>query len=717
MKRSLFFLSQLSLYLAVIIVLFGAVLEFYNITWGTGVWLGRFSFKWALAFLVFTLFCVFCQVLIILVLQRHETTMRVFDRLASLRDRLGVVRWILAVMLLLMPAWLLQYTAWGLILHGPYLRILIWAVSTVLIGIFITRAQGRLLTWHGMLASLALMSGMIMFVSSLRDVTDYPFSLGWSEGNRLWDYSVMFGREIYIYPEKQPIPVFLDVGRQFVGGIPFLIPGVTIVQARLWVALVNVVPYLILGWIAFSLPRKHFLYVFLAGIWAYLFVKQGPIHPPLLLCAIVVAFAWRKPLWIAVPLILGAGYFAATSRYTWMFAPAMWAGMLELSGATLENNRLTRNSWVRAIAVGLAGLSGGYLIPSYGPILMARISSVLRSQSGDPVSGAGGGMTPAAIADVISEQTLLWYRLFPNATYEQGILLGLFLAIFPLVVLLVYLYKIRRWNLNGWQKPAILLPLLAFLVVGLIVSTKIGGGGDLHNMDMFLIGLLFAGAMAWRNGGYEWIKQTDQSPLWIRVMLLLLLVIPACQPLRYMTPLSVSEDLQWVKTLADIPPEAPVPDILPSESDTLETLESIRRAVADASTRGEVLFADQRQLLTFGFIEGIPLVPEYDKKLLINQAMSDDARYFSRFYKDLAEQRFSLIITNPLYEVIRTEADMFGEENNAWVKWVTIPLLCYYEPVLTFREAEIQLLAPRRDISNCEKSLPTYEDAQASPSP
>ena len=31
----------------------------------------------------------------------------------------------------------------------------------------------------------------------------------------------------------------------------------------------------------------------LAGIWAFTFVEQGPIHPPLLISAIIVAFAWR----------------------------------------------------------------------------------------------------------------------------------------------------------------------------------------------------------------------------------------------------------------------------------------------------------------------------------------------------------------------------------------------------------------------------------------
>ena len=30
--------------------------EFYNMTWGTGKWLGEFSFKWGMAFFLFVLF-------------------------------------------------------------------------------------------------------------------------------------------------------------------------------------------------------------------------------------------------------------------------------------------------------------------------------------------------------------------------------------------------------------------------------------------------------------------------------------------------------------------------------------------------------------------------------------------------------------------------------------------------------------------------------------
>lgn len=690
-------------------VLYKACVEFYQIAWGSGIWLGQFSLKWALAFFVFLLFCVLCLAAVAAIIWSPRISASIFYRLSDFRERLGPVRWVIAILILIIPVWFLQYTFYGVVIYRPYLRILLWGLSTLFLGSLLTRGTKELLTWPSLLAALVLTSGVFNFVAPLGSVTDYPFSLGWSEGNRLWDYSVLFGRDLYDYPADKSIPVLLDIGRQFMGGIPFLIPGLTIWQARLWIALTNVVPYLILGWIAFKRPKKYFFHWLLAGIWAFTFVRQGPIHPPLLLSAILVALAWGRSLWIAIPLIIVASYFAEVSRFTWMFAPGMWAGMLELSSVGYQNGILGRKTWIRAFSAGLAGLFGGYLAPQLIPSATRWFTSFAVQPESEIVAELRNDVAVPSVSTGISAQPLLWYRLFPNATLEYGILVSLLLAIAPLVVILIYLSATRRWPLNTWQKLAIILPLLAFLVVGLIVSVKIGGGGNLHNMDMFIIGLLFATAMAWRNGGHEWIERATTSPSWVRIMILLIIIVPGLQPFMSLTPISISEDMASVMTLADIPPAGPFPETLPSEQDTLKALNKIRGEVEIAASSGDVLFMDQRQLLTFGYIQGVPLIPEYDKKVLINQAMSEDAQYFQSFYHDLESQRFSLIISNPLHMRMQSDIDDFSEENNAWVKWVSTPVLCYYEPLVTLKKVTVQLLVPRQDISACDQMLPLFE--------
>jgi len=686
-------------------VLTRACVEFYNIAWGTGIWLGQFSPKWALLFFLFVLFCIACLTSVGISLWAPQKLDRVFNRLSALRNRLGPVRWVLAVLLVFTPVCVLQYTYWGIVLHEQYLRILIALLSTLLLGWLLTRERGGLLSWFGTLTALVLIFGVCVFFAPLARVTDYPFSLGWSEGNRLWDYSIMFGRRLYEYPEGKSIPVYLDAGRQFIGGIPFLIPGIGIGQARLWVALVGVLPYLILGWVAYRPVKGDILPWALAGIWAFTFVEQGPIHPPLLLCAILVALAWGRPLWVAVPLVAAAGLFAQISRFTWMFAPAMWAGMLELGGAVAIADRLDKSAWRRAISVGIAGVLGGYVAPFYIPRTITWIKAI-SGQTSAPAVGIGG-VTPGQVGASLSSQPLLWYRLFPNETYALGILIGLLLALGPLIFILIHLSRTHRWMLTGWQKLAIVLPLLAFLAVGLIVSTKIGGGGDLHNMDMFIIGLMFTGAIAWRNGGRQWFDTINAAPVWTRMMAVALIVIPGYWSLTGMSPISVNGDIGMIVTLADLEPSPnPLPDTLPSSLDTSEALDGIRAEVERAAPLGDILFMDQRQLLTFGYVTGVPLVPEYDKKVLIDQAMSENAQYFESFYRDLASQRFSLIISNPLHERIKTDSAEFGEENNAWVKWVSAPVLCYYEPVYTLKKVTVQILVPRRDISDCSRILP-----------
>ncbi len=714
MQQRNLFLRRLFIFMLSIYLLTWSFVEFERIAWGTGAWLGQFSVKWALALFLFGLFCILCIIMVWIILWSPRRLERTSEFLSSFRDRLGLVRWILVFMFLIIPVYFLQYTFWGKVLHGPYLRILLAGFSAILLGWMLTKATNGLISWRAALTALVLISGTYTLFVPLIEVTSYPFSLGWSEGNRLWDYSVLFGRQLYDYPLDRPIPVLLDIGRQFVGGVPFLIHGVKIWQVRLWVALIDIIPYLVLGWAAYRLGKNNILRWGLAGLWAFTFVHQGPIHPPLVLCAIVVALVWERPLWLAIPLIAVASYFAEISRFTWMFAPGMWAAMLELSGTATKNHWLDKKTWFRAISVGVAGVLGGYVAPFWVPSLLQWIRTIGASPvATKPDAVVSTGVTVSVVNASVSAQPLLWYRLLPNATYGEGILIGLALAVLPLIAILVYLSRTGRWKLNIWQKLAIVLPLFAFMVVGLIVSVKIGGGGDLHNMDMFIIGLMFAGAIAWRNGAYKWIDEVHAAPVWVQFTIVALILIPGYKSLTLMSPISIKQDIKTVATLADInedPLPNPLPDTLPSEPDTIKALESIRRAVAKASQTGDVLFMDQRQLLTFGYITHVPLIPEYDKKVLINEALSGNAQYFERFYQDLASRRFSLIITNPVNRRLDKSEGNFGEENNAWVKWVTTPLLCYYESFDRLKRVDIELLVPRQDISACDQVLPTNEN-------
>src|SRR5215211_7244496 len=96
-------------------ILLGAIREFYQIAWGTGVWLGQFAVTWFLAFVLFSLFCILWLFCIAVLLWRPQTFERLFSWLEMLRAKIGFLRWFIAAFLCLVPVYILQYTFWGIV--------------------------------------------------------------------------------------------------------------------------------------------------------------------------------------------------------------------------------------------------------------------------------------------------------------------------------------------------------------------------------------------------------------------------------------------------------------------------------------------------------------------------------------------------------------------------------------------------------------------------
>ena len=481
-------------------------------------------------------------------------------------------------------------------------------------------------------------------------------------------------------------------------GLPFLLPNTNILFHRFWSALVLSLPYVILGWIVFSQKGRKNIDVLLLGFWAFLFLNQGPIYTPLIISAILVALVWEHSLWLAIPVVAIAGYYAEMTRWTWEFAPAIWAGMLSLNNSKLNHVRLTLRAWVRVIALAIAGISIWYLYPAFQNAWKNQANPI--AELGNAVAGTVSGAQEAT-----SSQPLLWNRLLPNDTYPEGILGGLLIAIMPLAILLIYLIKKKYWQPSLGQKIIIGGALFPFLIVGLIISTKIGGGNNLHNLDMFLIAILLVTAIAWRNGGRIWFTQEQHIPLWTKGLIILLVALPAFKHLLGLRPnLSLNESqIKQVQILTD----SETVESLPAQSDINDALWLLRHEIDNAQTReGDILFIDQRQLLTFGYVPNVPLVPDYEKKRMMNEAMSSNADYFSPYYEDLAAHRYSLIISEPLRIVFKGEEGIFSAENDLWTKWIAAPTLCYYEPLKTLGDVRIQLLIPREEAIDCTLYLP-----------
>ena len=96
-----------------------------------------------------------------------------------------------------------------------------------------------------------------------------------------------------------------------------------------------------------------------------------------------------------------------------------------------------------------------------------------------------------------------------------------------------------------------------------------------------------------------------------------------------------------------------------------------------------------------GTLYVVLMINDYEKKYLMDNALSANASYFDTFYKDLADERFALIVNEPTNIISRGSEYSFGEENDSYVKWITAPLVCKYEPLYTSQATSLELLIPR----------------------
>ncbi len=75
--------------------------------------------------------------------------------------------------------------------------------------------------------------------------------------------------------------------------------------------------------------------------------------------------------------------------------------------------------------------------------------------------------------------------------------------------------------------------------------------------------------------------------------------------------------------------------------------------------------------------------------------MSGNASYLDAFHADVTQQRFAMIVSEPLVIQWQGKQHSFGEENDAWVREVSEPVLCYYQPAVTLGSVGLVLYTPR----------------------
>jgi hypothetical protein len=113
-----------------------------------------------------------------------------------------------------------------------------------------------------------------------------------------------------------------------------------------------------------------------------------------------------------------------------------------------------------------------------------------------------------------------------------------------------------------------------------------------------------------------------------------------------------------------------------------------------------VLFVTERQLFTYGELKDLKMTPAYEQIELMEFAMSGNRGELEKFYADLNNHRFAVIIAEEQKFALQKHG-AFKEENNAWVKYVGAPILCAYKPIETLKTTNIQIFIPRPS-PNCK---------------
>jgi hypothetical protein len=578
------------------------------------------------------------------------------DHLAAWRDRDRWHRWLLGILLAAAPVILLYMEGRTNYAAYPFTRLSVSLLALPCLAALVSAQKKHLVTAESWIIAAGILLFSTALSNRLTSVTDYPFSLTWSEGNRFYDYSLTFANNLYNYPGRLEVPYF-SPGRYALWGSLFIIPGLPIWAHRLWNVFLLTAPALAVGWLLARPVRGSRLYLpFL--LWMTLYLLQGPVLPPLLVALMLfLPFLFVKNPWVRTASLVATSLAAGLSRWTWVVGPGTWGALVDL----FLYYPVRKGNFFRRI------------LPTAALALLGVLPGIL----------ASWGNVWNRSSDIIGKQPLLWYRLWPNATFTTGILPGILLASGPLVILLVWLAATRRWKMDWAQAAAAAGASLAFLGAGIVMSMKIGGGGDLHNLDLFLLTTaLLAGLATYalhRDGGLT----PAAWPRWAQALLALFLIIPAWSAWRVAAPVP-------------IPPAAAVTD---------PSLNVLQVVVRDFQAKGEILFMDQRQLLTFGYLKDIPFTPDYEKKYMMDQAMGGNAAYFASYYRDLADRRFALILTEPLHVRHAGQERFFGEENDAWVSWVSAPTLCFYKPMFLLKDVGVEFLVPRDNTEACGQYL------------
>src|SRR6266542_2367484 len=303
---------------------------------------------------------------------------------------------------------------------------------------------------------------------NVSQVTAYPFAMGWSETSRFYFPSLFVSEKVY--GQKFPWPILHPTLHLML--VPPYLFNAPLWFHRLWqVALRFLMVGLIVPPLLKRLSIKDSSLRWLVALWMFLFLFMGPIYLHLAVPVIIVLWGFSlqngRRTWVAVLL---ASIWCGWSRVNWYPVPAIIATVLYFLEEPMDGKKF----W-------------NYLLRPLFWFVIGTIIAFLSQRLYIALSGIrdSGSFYTSLSSD------LLWYRLWPNTSYSLGLIPAALLASLPMW--LVIYVVLRSHKKEVWHPIRLFLIFAALFVLflgGLLVSLKIGGGVDLHNLDAYFCILL-----------------------------------------------------------------------------------------------------------------------------------------------------------------------------------------------------------------------------------
>jgi uncharacterized membrane protein YgdD (TMEM256/DUF423 family) len=379
-----------------------------------------------------------------------------------------------------------------------------------------------------------------------------------------------------------------------------------------------------------------------------------------------VLFVSRKHPWQSLAAVVLASAWAGISRVNWFPVPAMIAVAIYLLETPLKPA-------TNSEAISFKQISD-YLSQPLLWITAGLLSALAAQTAYIFLSGNGNNM--AAFATSFASD-LLWYRLWPNANHFLGILPAILIVTAPLLITIIIATR-RRAALHPVRWSGLFLMIGILFAGSLLVSVKIGGGGDLHNMDAYAIltaitAAYFIGGRVQVEPGEEQLEEVRSWPTF---------TLAALIPILFLIPLL-----------------SPYPKYDEARNESAH--QQLVQAVNEIGKAGPVLFINERQLVTFGDAR-VPLVSDYEAVTLMEMAMANNQAYLNRFYGDLRSHRFAAIVAAKQNVAIKQSGPLV-EENNVWNSRVSPYILCYYRPTLLVEPQgnRIEVYVPSTETAQC----------------